>query len=221
MTTDMTMVGSHKTYAYNATAKQTQKTDQNADAFFNRFIRETEAKKHYENNQTAPLPRQTKHSAPRGDVLTLHGECEEGERRVTAWADNITGTSMSVYTPKGYDPKNPVYKVKVWDKSGNITEHMVDISKVNPRDCSTIEMYAYSAYLSSTGQCPDALTKFMMAQAHEGQNSYDALFEKKDWLSVVRSLMNTQYRAGNLDGYLGYKIFYEALERAEREHRST
>lgn len=219
MTTNMTMVGSRKTYNYNVNTKQTQNTDNNPDAFLNRLNRETKAKKRYEENQTAPLPRHAKHSASHGDVLTLHGECEEGERRVTAWADNVTGTSMSVYTPKGYDPKNPVYKVKVWDKSGNITEHMVDISKVNPRECNAIEMYAYSAYLSSTGQCPDAMTKFMMAQAHEGQNSYDSLFEKKDWISVVRSLMNTQYRMGNLDGYLGYKIFCEALERAEREHR--
>lgn len=168
--------------------------------------------------QTGTFEQQVRKSASHGDVLTLHGECEEGERRITAWADNVTGISMSVYTPQGFDAKNPIYKVKVWDKSGNMTEHMINISEVNPSKCSTIEMYAYSAYLSSTGQCPDATTKFMMAQAHERSSgtlgSYDKLFEKVDWISVLKSLMNMQYRAGNLEGYLGYKNFCEMLERA-------
>lgn len=169
--------------------------------------------------QTPSFQQYVKHSSSSGDVLTLHGECEEGERRITAWADNVTGTSMSVYVSKDFNLKNPVYTVRVWDKFGNMTEHTVDISKVDPRNCNTIEMYAYSAYLSSTGQCRDAMSKFMMAQAHEGKNnSYEKLFEKRDWLGTIRSLMSIQYRMGNLEGYLGYKTFYEALERSAREH---
>lgn len=156
-------------------------------------------------------------AAPRGDVLTLHGECEEGERRVTAWADNVSKTSMSVYEPKGFDPKNPIYKVKVWDPDGNMTEHMVDISKIDPNNCSTIEMYAYSAHLSGTGECPDALTKFMMAHAHQrdagGGDSYEDMFKNVDWVSVIKDAMAMQYRIGNMEGYLGYKTFLEALEK--------
>ncbi len=39
-----------------------------------------------------------------------------------------------------------VYKVKVWDKAGNVTEQMLDVSKVNPENCKTVEMYAYTVY---------------------------------------------------------------------------
>ncbi len=39
--------------------------------------------------------------------------------------------SLTVYQPKDFDPANPVYKVKVWDKDGNVTERMVDVSKVD------------------------------------------------------------------------------------------
>lgn len=173
-----------------------------------------------DNNGTAAdsFQQQVSRAASHGDVLTLHGECEEGERRVTAWADNVNGTSMSVYEPKGFDPQNPVYKVKVWDKDGTMTEHMVDISKLDPKKCNTIEMYAYSAHLSATGECPDALTKFMMANAHRRDSmgkdsSYEDLLRDVDWISVVRDAMALQYRVGNIEGYLGYKTFLEALEK--------
>ena len=32
--------------------------------------------------------------------------------------------SLTVYQPKDFDPANPVYKVKVWDKGGNVTERI-------------------------------------------------------------------------------------------------
>ncbi len=41
--------------------------------------------------------------------------------------------SLTVYQPKDFDPANPVYKVKVWDKDGNVTERMVDVSKVDTK----------------------------------------------------------------------------------------
>lgn len=30
--------------------------------------------------------------------------------------------SVAVYKPNDFDPENPVYKVKVWDAAGNVTE---------------------------------------------------------------------------------------------------
>ena len=141
-----------------------------------------------------------------------------GRRRkvVTAWACVTENTSMTVYQPNDFDPAHPVYKVKVWDANGNVTERMVDISEVDPSNCDTIDMYAYSAYLSKSGKYPDALTKFMMAHAHhkdmsEGYGSGN-LFDKVDWLGVIKRVMKMQYDAGNLSGYLEYKKFLEFLE---------
>ena len=99
--------------------------------------------------------------------IILHGEesAEDG-KVVAAWACVTGNTSMTVYQPHDFDPAHPVYKVKVWDSHGNMTERMVDISEVDPADCDTIDMYAYSAWLSKSGKCPDALQKFMSAHAH-------------------------------------------------------
>lgn len=156
------------------------------------------------------------------DVI-LHGEeSEEDGKVVTAWACITENTSMTVYQPKDFDPENPVYKVKVWDSKGNVTERMVDISKVDPANCDTIDMYAYSAYLSKTGKCQDALTKFMSAHAHhkdmEGSYSSNNLFDKADWLAIIKRVMKMQYDAGNLQGYLEYKRFLGVLEEGKEEN---
>ena len=39
--------------------------------------------------------------------------------------------SLTVYQPNDFDPANPVYKVKAWDKDENVTERMVDVSKID------------------------------------------------------------------------------------------
>ena len=63
--------------------------------------------------------------------------------------------SMTVYQPKDFDPANPEYKVKVWDKEGNVTERMVDVSKVDTRSSDYVDMFAYASHLSASGEYPD------------------------------------------------------------------
>ena len=124
--------------------------------------------------------------------------------------------SMTVYQPKDFDPANPEYKVKVWDKEGNVTERMVDVSKVDTRSSDYVDMFAYASHLSASGEYPDALSAFTGATAHQHgavDRSYDYLFKKNDWLSVVRDAMQTQFEANNLEGYLQYKRFWDFLEK--------
>ncbi len=161
-----------------------------------------------------------------GTNVVLHGtDTEEGDEAVTAWANVVTGTSMTVYRPQGFDPANPVYKVKMWDESGKETEYMVDISKVDPSNCNVAEMYAYSAHLSSTGEYPGALERFIMAQAHQRDSvaNYSAanLFDKTNWLKVIKEVMQMQYNAGNLQGYLEYKGFLSFLIERDSEKKET
>lgn len=155
--------------------------------------------------------------------VVLHGADNLEGEVVTAWANVVSGTSMTVYKPQGFDPANPVYKVKMWDASGKEQEFMVDISKVNPMDCNTIEMYAYSAHLSDSGECPDALERFLMAQAHYRDSiaNYGCknLFDRTNWLQVVKDVMQMQYKAGNLKGYLEYKGFLGFLMRKTSEKK--
>lgn len=64
--------------------------------------------------------------------------------------ENAAGSkrsSISIYKTRDFDAANSAYKVKIWDKSGNMTEWMVDVSKVDPGNCDTAEMYVYTAHL--------------------------------------------------------------------------
>ncbi len=124
--------------------------------------------------------------------------------------------SLTVYQPKEFDPANPVYKVKVWDKSGNVTERMVDVSKVDTKSSDYIDMFAYSSHLSASGECPSAQSAFIKAGANQhgaDNKTHDDLFGMADWISVLKDAMQTQYDAGNLKGYLGYKQFWDFLNK--------
>ena len=105
--------------------------------------------------------------------------------------------------------------MKVWDKDGNVTERMVDVSKVDTTGSDYIDMFAYSSHLSASGKCPGAQSAFIRAGANQhgaDNRTHDDLFGMKDWISVLKDAMQTQYDAGNLKGYLDYKQFWDFLD---------
>lgn len=123
--------------------------------------------------------------------------------------------SVTVYRPKDFDPANPVYKAKIWDRDGNVTERMVDVSEVDPRNSDYIDMFAYSSHLSASGECPSAQSSFMSSAVD--QHGFDDmgfrdLFQETDWVSALADAMQTQYQAGNIEGYLDYKPFWDFLK---------
>ncbi|MCM1212844.1 MAG: hypothetical protein NC318_14755, partial [Blautia sp.] len=101
-------------------------------------------------------------------TATLHG-AEDGSGDITIFSgvEVVSGSSYSVYKTQDFDPENPVYKVKIWDKSGNVTERMVDVSKVEPKNCDAAEMYAYTADLkeSGKGSFEDTVLKAVVAKS--------------------------------------------------------
>lgn len=126
--------------------------------------------------------------------------------------------SVTVYKPKDFDLANPVYKAKIWDKNGNVTERMVDVSKVDPQNSDYIDMFAYSSHLSASGECSGAQSSFT-SSAHN-QHGFDDqgfqdLFHKTNWVSALADAMQTQYQAGNIEGYLDYKPFWDFLKERE------
>lgn len=145
--------------------------------------------------------------------LKLHGkaDADAGEQVVGSFINAQAGTSSAIYKPKDFDQSNPVYHVKTWDMDGNMTERMVDISKINYRNSDAVDMYTYSWHLNNSGQYPQAQLKFAVANAYQQAllgNSYQACMPTKtNWVNVVNSLMQTQYNAGNLQGYLDYSKF--------------
>lgn len=146
-------------------------------------------------------------------AMQLHGKADAGtgEQVVGSFINVQAGTSSAIYKPADFDLANPVYHVKTWDADGNMTERTVDISKVNSRNSDYVDMYTYSWHLNNSGQYPQAQLKFAFANAYQQAllgNSYQTCMPTKtNWVSVVNSLMQNQYSAGNLQGYLDYSKF--------------
>lgn len=153
-------------------------------------------------------------------AATLHGADEgSGDIAVSSWADVVNESSISVYKTQDFDSGNPVYKVKIWDKSGNVTEQMVDVSKVDPKNCDMAEMYAYTANLkeSGKGNFEDTVLKAAVAKAvknAEQRNSTSWSFsEKTDWVKIVNEIMQSEYSYGDLKGYMEWKKFLSFLDK--------
>lgn len=141
-------------------------------------------------------------------MITLHisKENDPDGKSIGSMADE--NSSVTVYKPNDFDPANPVYRVKVWDEEGNVTERMVDISKVDPKSCDTIDMFAYSSHLADSGECKEAQSAFSGISYFEG---YNKLFDKKDWFVPLKNMMQMQYDAGNLERYWDFKKFWNFL----------
>lgn len=123
-------------------------------------------------------------------------------------------SSASVYKADAFDPAKPEYRVRYWDKEGNYTDTNVQINGVNPRNASYLEMLAYTTYSDVEGFTKNAFGDFMnVARGVNGNISYDAdnIKEKKDYMSMVKELMQLQYDSNNLPGYLSYKELYDYM----------
>ena len=124
------------------------------------------------------------------------------------------GTSASVFKADDYNLADPEYRVRYWDKEGNYTDTNVQINGVNPRNASYLEMLAYTTYSDVEGFTKNAFGDFMnAARGVNGNISYDAdnIKEKKDYMSMVKELMQLQYDSNNLPGYLSYKELYDYM----------
>ena len=151
-------------------------------------------------------------------VVTLHGAEEgTGDIAIFSGAEVVSGTSFSVYSIQDFASENPVYKVKMWDESGNIIEHMVDVSKIDPKNCNTIELYAYTAHLkeSGKGSFEDNVLKAAVAKSVQDAESNSGTWsfsEKVDWVKVANDIMESSYQCGDLQGYMEWKKFLGLLE---------
>ena len=149
----------------------------------------------------------------------LHGSDEgTGDVAVSSWADVVNGSSSTVYKTKDFDPENPVYKVKTWDAAGNVTERMVDVSKVDAKNCDTVEMYVYTANLKETGKGNFEETVLKAAIAKAASNLEQKTSASWDysrninWVETVKDIMQSTYSYGDLKGYMEWKKFLSFLE---------
>ena len=147
-----------------------------------------------------------------GSMFTLHWfDTPEGDKPLGALGDE-GNSSITVYKPKNFDLENPVYKIKIWDAEGSVTERMVDVSKVDVKNSDKADMFAYACYLTDSGQYPDAQNTFCRIPTSDEQsgNLSDSFKAGKfNWVELAKSFMQMQYDAGNFKGYLDYKKFVD------------
>ena len=77
---------------------------------------------------------------------------ESGDTVVFKMCDSVNDLQTVVYKTQDFDPENPVYKVKTWDTEGNVTERMIDVSKIDTKNCNSFEILAYTTYLWDSGK---------------------------------------------------------------------
>lgn len=154
-----------------------------------------------------------------GETTTLHGSMEDtGDIAVFSTLYTDSGSKYTVYKTQDFDPKNPVYKVKIWDTEGNVTERMIDASKIDPKNCDTFEMQVYTAHLKETGKgdFKETVLKAAIARAashleQKSSASWD-YSTKINWVDAVKDIMQSAYGYGDLKGYMEWKKFLSFLE---------
>ena len=148
-------------------------------------------------------------------TVAAHGSDDEsGDVAVFRVLYTNSGIKYTVYKTQDFSPENPIYKVKIWDSEENMTERMIDASKVNPRNSDTFEMEVYAAYLMETGKGSFEDTVNRVSTAKSGANS-SAVWDysqKVNWVEAVRNVMQSVYNYGDLKGYMEWKKFLSFLE---------
>ena len=95
------------------------------------------------------------------------------------------------------------------------------MSKVDPGNCDTAEMYVYTAHLkeSGKGSFEDTVLKAAVAKAVKNAEQRNAgswsFTEKMDWIKIVNDIMQSEYRYGDLQGYMEWKKFLGFLEKIQ------
>ena len=149
-----------------------------------------------------------------GATTAVHGSDEEsGDVAVFRVLYTNSGIKYTVYKTQDFSPENPIYKVKMWDSEENMTERLIDASKVNPRNSDTFEMEVYAAYLMETskGSFEDTVNRVSMAKSGANSSAVWDYSQKVNWVEAVRNVMQSVYNYGDLKGYMEWKKFLSFL----------
>lgn len=142
----------------------------------------------------------------------------DSEKPIFRWLYSADGSTGEVYKAQDYTLEHPVYKIKSWDATGNLTEHVIDVSQVDPKNCNTYEMYAYAANLKETGKGSFEETVMHAASAKAAAGAEQKTWSTWDyskrinWTETVQEMMQSAYDFGDFKGYLAWKKFLGFLK---------
>ena len=149
-----------------------------------------------------------------GATVAAHGSDEEsGDIAVFQVLYTNSGIKYTVYKTQDFSPENPIYKVKIWDEAENMTERMIDASKINLRNCDTFEWEVYALHLkeSGKGDFKDIVLQAISAEQIGFGSPWD-YSAKINWVEAVKDIMQSSYNRGDLKGYMEWKKFLSFLE---------
>lgn len=122
-----------------------------------------------------------------------------------------TGETANIYKADDYTEDNPVYLVKGRDINGNDYEHEINVNKIDPNNCSYIELLTWSVHTGNA--TPDNYLKLSRMRSEAGESSY---LDKINYAEIARKLMEEMKTVGALKDYLEYKMWLEEFERGEK-----
>ena len=114
-----------------------------------------------------------------------------------SYASPQTGESVNIYRAENYSKENPIYVLKGLDASGNPFEQEVDAGKINPNRCSFNELMVLNVETGHTS--PGDYLHAVAARDKAGARSY---FERMDYLSIAKQVMEDMKTIGSWDNYL-------------------
>ena len=143
-----------------------------------------------------------------------HGSDDEsGDVAVLQMLYTHSGIKYTVYKTQDFSPENPIYKVKMWDSEENMTERLIDASKINLRNCDAFEWEVYAIHLKESGKADfkDTILQAITAEQDGFGSSWD-YSTKINWVEAVKDIMQSSYNRGDLKGYMEWKNFLSFLE---------
>lgn len=147
-------------------------------------------------------------------IEATHGSDDEsGDVAVLQMLYTNSGIKYTVYKTQDFSPENPIYKVKMWDSEENMTERLIDASKINLRNCDAFEWEVYAIHLKESGNADfkDTILQAITAE-HDGFGSSWDYSTKINWVEAVKDIMQSSYNRGDLKGYMEWKNFLSFLE---------
>lgn len=137
----------------------------------------------------------------------------EGGREVSLCSDALmsyaspqTGESINIYRAENYSADNPLYIIKGIDANGNAFEQEIDAGKINLNQCSYNELMVLNVETGHTS--PKDYLHAVAVRDKAGTGSY---FDKADYLSYARAVMQEQKTMGSWDSYLSYDKWLQSL----------
>lgn len=127
------------------------------------------------------------------------------------------GTHAEVYKTEDFSEENPVVNVYSKDNTtGEWTKTTVDLNNINKTSMNTMESFGVGVALEHLGKIKGGgALQFVTCFDHEMNNrsdyTYDDLFTNFNFKSMFEGTIKTQYKFGNMQGYLDLKRTYDAF----------